>query len=182
MQLIITGKNMEVSDWLETYVRKKIGKLDRYLNDPAEAQIELTEESTKNAQQRQVVQVTIFKNGTIMRGEERAADMSAAIDSVVDKLERQIKRYKEKGASKKRRAQAEVLEAETAAPPGEVEPSIVRIKRFRVQPITEDQAIDQMELLGHSFFVFLNATNNQLNVVYRREDGNYGLLEPELGE
>ncbi len=182
MQLIITGKNMEVSDWLETYVRKKIGKLDRYLSDPAEAQIELSEESTKNAQQRQVVQVTIFKNGTIMRGEERAADMSAAIDSVVDKLERQIKRYKEKGAAKKRRAQAEVLEAETTPLPGEAEPAIVRVKRFRVQPITEDQAIDQMELLGHSFFVFLNATNNQLNVVYRREDGNYGVLEPEVAE
>ncbi len=180
MQLIITGKNMEVSDWLETYVRKKIGKLDRYLSEPAEAQIELSEESTKDAQHRQIVQVTIFKNGTIMRGEERSADMPAAIDSVVDKLERQIKRYKEKTASKKRRLQAEVLEAESTPLPEEEEGSIVRVKHFRVQPITEEQAIDQLELLGHSFFIFQNAANNQLNVIYKREDGNYGLLEPEV--
>ncbi len=180
MQLIITGKNMEVSDWLETYVRKKIGKLDRYLNDPAEAQIELSEESTKDVQHREIVQVTIFKNGTIMRGEERSADMPVAIDAVVDKLERQIKRYKEKTASKKRRLQAEVLEAESAPLPEEEEGSIVRVKRFRVQPITEEQAIDQMELLGHSFFVFQNAANNQLNVIYKRDDGNYGLLEPAV--
>ncbi len=180
MQLIITGKNMEVSDWLETYVRKKIGKLDRYMSDPAEAQIELSEESTKDVQHRQIVQVTIFKNGTIMRGEERSADMPAAIDAVVDKLERQIKRYKEKGAAKKRRAQAEVLEAETTPLAEEEAARIVRIKRFHIQPITEEQAIDQMELLGHSFFLFQNAANNQLNVIYKREDGNYGLLGPEI--
>ena len=178
MQLIITGKNMQVSEMLDTYVRKKIGKLERHLSDPAEAQIELSAESTRNAQQRQVVQVTIHKNGTIMRGEERAADMNTAIDAVVDKLERQIERYKGKSASKKRRAQAEVLEAENAPLPEE--PTIVRVKRFRVTPLTEEQAVDQMELLGHSFFVFLNAASNRLNVVYRREDGNYGLLEPEV--
>ncbi len=177
MQLIINGKNMQVSDMLDGYVRKKIGKLDRYLNDEAEAQVELSEESTKDVQQRQIVQVTIFKNGTIMRGEERAADMPAAIDAVVDKLERQIKRYKEKGASKKRRAQALEVANATAPLPAE-EPRIVRVKRFPVNPISEEQAIDQMELLGHSFFVFLNETNNQVDIVYRREDGNYGLLEP----
>ncbi len=178
MQLIITGKNMQVSEMLDTYVRRKISKLDRYLSEPAEAQVELSEESTRDAQQRQIVQVTIFKNGTIMRGEERAADMPAAIDAVIDKLERQIKRYKEKTASKKRRAQTAEIEAE--ALPAVEEGRIVRTKRFQVSPITEDQAIDQMELLGHSFFVFLNAANNRLNVVYKREDGNYGLLEPEL--
>lgn len=178
MQLIITGKNMDVPNRLDDYVRRKIGKLERYLNDPAEARVELSEESTKNVQQRQVVQVTIFKNGTIVRGEERAADMSVAIDAVVDKLERQIKRYKEKNVDRKRRAQT--IEAEVANPPVTEEPRIVRIKRFPVQPMGEDEAIDQMELLGHSFFVFNNQTNGKLNVVYRREDGNYGLLEPEV--
>ncbi|MGE5138684.1 MAG: ribosome hibernation-promoting factor, HPF/YfiA family [Rudaea sp.] len=177
MQLIITGKNFQVSEWLDSYVRKKIGRLDRYLADPAEARVELTEEKTKNAQQRQVVEVTIFKNGTIMRAEDRSADMSASVDAVADKLERQIVRYKEKGASKKRKAQAQGLVAETTAAPQET--AIVRTKRFRVQPINEEDAIDQMELLGHSFFVFQNAANGRLNVIYRREDGNYGLLEPE---
>ncbi len=177
MQLIITGKNFQVSDWLDSYVRKKIGKLDRYLTDPAETRVELTEEKTKNAQQRQVVQVTIFKNGTIMRAEERSADMTASVDAVVDKLERQIVRYKEKGAAKKRKAQAIELQAETA--PVAEETAIVRTKHFRVQPISEEDAIDQMELLGHSFFVFQNAASGRLNVIYRRDDGNYGLLEPE---
>lgn len=177
MQLIITGKNMDVPDRLDEYVRRKIGKLERYLADPAEAQVELSEESTKNVQQRQVVQVTIFKNGTIVRGEERAADMSVAIDAVVDKLERQIKRYKEKNVAKKRRAQ--VMEAEVATTVLPEEPNIVRVKRFPVPPMSEEEAIDQMELLGHSFFLFQNQTNGKLNVIYKRDDGNYGLLEPE---
>lgn len=178
MQLIITAKNMDVPDRLDEYVRRKIGKLERYLNDPAEAQVELSEERTKNAQQRQVIQVTIFKNGTIVRGEERAADMPTAIDAVVDKLERQIKRYKEKNVDKKRRAQ--IIEQESAISTLSEEPRVVRIKRFPVPPMSEDEAIDQMELVGHSFFVFSNQTNGKLNVVYRREDGNYGLLEPEI--
>jgi ribosome hibernation promoting factor len=177
MQLIITSKNMLVPDRLDEYVRRKIGKLDRYLNDPAEARVELSEESTKNVQQRQVVQVTIFKNGTIVRGEERAADMSTAIDAVVDKVERQIKRYKEKSVAKKRRAQSMEEDIPTSLQPGE--PRIVRVKRFPVPPISEEEAIDQMELLGHSFFVFHNQTNGKVNVVYKRDDGNYGLLEPE---
>ncbi|MGB8645015.1 MAG: ribosome-associated translation inhibitor RaiA [Anaerolineae bacterium] len=177
MQLIITGKNFQVPDWLDAYARKKIGKLDRYLADPAETRIELTEEKTRSAQQRQVVQVTIHKNSTLMRAEERSADMSASIDAVVDKLERQIVRYKEKNTAKKRRAQAQELQAETAPLPEDG--AIVRTKRFRVQPISEEDAIDQMELLGHSFFVFQNAASGQLNVIYRRDDGNYGLLEPE---
>lgn len=178
MQLIITGKNMDVPDRLDDYVRRKIGKLERYLNEPAETQVELSEESTKNAQQRQVVQVTIFKNGTIVRGEERAADMPAAIDAVVDKLERQIKRYKEKNAQKKRRAPA--LPAEEAGTTNAGEPRVVRVKRFPAPPMSEEEAIDQMELVGHSFFVFNNQTNGKLNVVYRRDDGNYGLLQPDL--
>lgn len=177
MQLIITGKNRPVPDRLDEYVRRKIGKLERYLTDPAEAQVELSEESTKNAQHRQVVQVTIYKNGTIVRGEERSGDMSSAIDAVVDKLERQIKRYKEKNVARKRRAQP--LVEELSGVPMSGEPRIVRIKRFPVPPMSEEEAIDQMELLGHSFFVFHNQTNGKMNVVYKREDGNYGLLEPD---
>jgi putative sigma-54 modulation protein len=181
MQLIITGKNTDVSDRMESYVRRKLGKLDRYLNDngPVEARVELSTESARNVNQRQIAQVTVIKNGTIIRGEERAAELTAAIDAVVDKIERQIKRYKEKPVTKKRRAQAHELEAETA--PVETTPSpIVRVKRFRTPPMSEEEAIEQMELLGHSFFIFLNQTSGMLNVLYRREDGNYGLLEPEF--
>lgn len=178
MQLIITGKNVLVSDWLDTYIRKKVARLDRYLPDPAEARVELVEENTRNAQQRQVVQITIFRNGTITRAEQRSADMSAAVDLAVDKLERQITRSKEKRDAKKRRAQAAELQAEASETP-ELS-GIVRIKRFRIQPIAEEDAIDQMELLGHSFFVFQNSANGRLNVIYKREDGNYGLLEPQV--
>ena len=178
MQLIITGKNLQVSDWLDTYIRKKIGRLDRYLPEPSEARVELGEENTRNAQQRQVVQITIYRNGTIMRAEQRSADMSAAVDLAVDKLERQITRSKEKRDAKKRKAQAQELEAAVSELPEASD--IVRIKRFRIQPIAEEEAIDQMELLGHSFFVFQNSANGKLNVIYKREDGNYGLLEPQV--
>jgi len=179
MQLIITGKNMYVAQSTEDYVRRKIGKLDRHLSEPVEARVELAVENTRNANQRQIVQVTLDKNGSIIRAEERAAEMRAAVDAVVDKLDKQIRRYKDKQVRKRRvnPNAAVIAEAEAAAEP---EPRIVRTKRFRTLPMSEEDAVEQMELLGHTFFLFLNERTGELNVVYRREDGNYGLLEPEV--
>ena len=178
MQLIVSGKNLEVSDWLKDYVDKKIGKLGRYLPTLTEARVELALENTKNAAQSQVVQVTLRNNGTILRGEERSADFTAAIDAVSEKLTKQIDRYK----TKRQRARAQGEREAEAVEEEEIEstPRVVRTKQFRTPPISEDEAIEQMELLGHNFFVFFNRDRGALNVLYRRNDGNYGLIEPEM--
>ncbi|MCL5950801.1 MAG: ribosome-associated translation inhibitor RaiA [Chloroflexi bacterium] len=177
MQLIVSGKNFEVSDRLKDYVEKKVGKLDRYLPTLTEARVELTLENTKNIAQSQVVQVTLRNNGTILRGEERSSDFTAAVDTVLEKLYKQIDRYKGKRQRARTMAGHEAVEG---AEETEVEgPRVVRTKRFRTTPMSEEEAIEQMELLGHSFFLFFNRDRGALNLVYRRNDGNYGLIEPE---
>jgi putative sigma-54 modulation protein len=178
MQLIIKGKNMEITDSLREYVQRKLSKLGRHLPTIDEIRVELSTESVKS-KDRQVVQVTMRSNSTVLRAEERSADILAAIDAVRDKLQRQIKRYKEKPIRMRERAQAAAQRVE----PGleEVAPRIVRTKRFVLRPMSEEEAIEQMELVGHDFFVFYNSTADAINVLYRRRDGNYGLLQPELG-
>ena len=177
MNLIVSGKNLEVSEGLKEYVEKKFGKLDRHLPGLTEARVEFALEKTKSAAQREVVQVTLHANGSILRGEERASDFGTAVDSVLEKLEKQIERYK--GKHSRGRAQAERA-APIESDREEMEsPRIVRTKRFRARPMTEDEAIEQMELLGHSFFVFTHRERGTINVLYRRNDGNYGLIEPE---
>jgi len=179
MQVIIKGKNMEVSESLKNYVQKKIGNLDRYLPTIDEARVELSVQQAKSSQDRQVVQATLRSNNTILRAEERSADMFAAIDAVRDKLKRQIKRYKEKPIRIRERAQAAAAKA-SALLEEEAPPHIVRVKRFTITPMDEEEAIEQMELLGHDFFIFFNPSTGSMNVIYRRKDGNYGLLQPEL--
>jgi putative sigma-54 modulation protein len=179
MQLIVSGKNLEVSDWLKEYVEKKIGRLDRYLPAVTEARVELALERTKNVNQSQVVQVTLRTNGTILRGEERSADFTAAVDTVVDKLHRQIERYKNKRS--RGRSQGESIASVTEPPaPVTAEPHVVRTKRFHIPPMAVDEAVEQMELLGHNFFLFANRDTGKLCVLYRRNDGDYGLIEPEV--
>lgn len=178
MQLLITGKNVEVTDWLRAYIEKKIGKLDRYLPTIIEARVELLVQETKSAKDRQRVQVTVRDNGTLLRAEEKSADMFASIDAVLDKMYRQIARYKERRQD--RRTAGETPPVESIAPEDLVRlPEIVRVKRFRVTPMSPEEAVEQMELLGHDFFVFQNPEGDQLSVLYRRNDGNYGLLEPQ---
>jgi putative sigma-54 modulation protein len=179
MQLMITGKNMEVSESLREYVEKKLGKLDRYLPVNGEAHVELSVEKVKSDQDRQVVQVTVRSNGTILRAEERNADMLAAIDAVRDKLQRQMVRYKEKSARLRGWTLAAAT-AEATAQAEELTSRIVRTKVFSVAPMDAEEAIEQMELLGHDFFIFYNPSTASMNVVYRRQDGDYGLLQPEL--
>ena len=179
MQLIIKGRNMEVSEVLRKYVERKLGKLERYLPAIDEVRVELATEQAKSNQDRQVVQVTMRSNSTILRAEERSADMFAAIDAVRDKLQRQMRRYKERPVRMRERAR--VLGQAAEVPTEELPPHIVRVKRFSVTPMDQDEAIEQMELLGHDFFVFFNPDDESLNVLYRRKDGNYGLLQPELG-
>lgn len=178
MQLIIQGKNIEVTDRLQEYIEKKVGKLDRYLPTITEARMELSVEDAKSAKDRQVAQLTVRSKGTLLRAEERSADMFASIDTIVDKMYRQIVRYKGKRYGRGRGPgeipPVEEFEEEEASP------RIVRTKRFQVAPMDEEEAVEQMELLGHDFFVFFNVNTNEVNVIYRRKDGNYGLIEPEL--
>lgn len=177
MEVSISARNMEVTPRLSEYVEQKVGKLDRYLPWIDDARIDLTVEKTRSAAHRQVAQLTVRSRGTILRAEERTQDMFASIDAVLDKMYRQIARYKGKRQDRWQTA-AEVLPIEESEE--ETVGEIVRIKRFDVRPMAPEEAIEQMELLGHSFYIFLNADEDALNVVYRRDDGNYGLLQPEF--
>jgi len=190
MQLTIKGRNVQVDEWMKEYVEKKIGRLGRYLPGINEARIELAEEKTQSAASSQVAQVTLRAGGKIIRSQERAGDLMAAIDAVIDKIYRQIARYK--GKRQDRRHIASRPERRAAMVEEEFMPEledreateesrhIVRTKHFQMLPMSPDEAIEQMELLGHDFFVFYNADSGQVNVVYRRKAGDYGLIIPEL--
>jgi putative sigma-54 modulation protein len=183
MELTIKGRNVEITDRLRDYVEKKVGRLDRYLPSITEAWVELSVEGTRAAQDRQVCQVTVRSNGTILRAEDRSDDMFGSIDTVLDKMYRQIARYKGKRQNRWRGAgtAVEPLPIELEEEGDEEEAAnIVRIKNFPMTPMDPEEAVEQMELLGHDFFVFYNAEEGQTNVLYRRKDGNYGLLQPEL--
>lgn len=176
MQVNITGKNLDVTDSLRSYVEKKIGRLDRHLSNINEARVELSVESARAAEDRQVAQVTMRTKQHILRAEERSADMFASIDAVMDKLERQVAHYKGKRWAKRAPAGGDFAAEEEATE----EPSrITRVKRFNMSPMDEEEAVDQMELLGHDFFVFFNSSSDQINVVYRRRGGDFGLIQPE---
>jgi len=177
MEVAVFARKMEMTPRLKEYVERKIGKLDRYLPSIEEARMELKVENTRNANHSQVAQLTVRVRGAILRAEERTGDMFASIDAVLDKMYRQIGRYKGKRQDRWHAA-AEALPIEE--PVEEPEGEIVRVKRFEVHPMSPEEAIEQMELLGHRFYAFLNADAGAINVVYIRNDGNYGLLQPEL--
>ena len=183
MELQINGRNMEITERLDEYVRRKVSKLDRYLPTIAHARMDLSYENTRSAGDSQVAQLTIRgERGVILRAEERTADMFTSIDAVLDKMYRQIDRYKGKRRRSRRGAAVEGmgLFSEQALEEDE-EREVVRVKRFQVVPMDQDEAIEQMELLGHDFFVFYHADEGGINVLYRRTDNNYGLLIPDLG-
>ena len=179
MERQITGKNIELSPAVHRYIERKLGKLNRHLPNIMEFKVEISEEKTKSPQQRFVAQVTVDSSGTLLRGEERGGDLFTAVDKVTAVMNRQIERYKGKLYEKGRGsslARSEFSEPEAVPPPKKV----VKVKRFDVKPMPVAEAIDQMELLGHDFFLFFNADTMELNLLYRRKDGNYGLIEPEL--
>lgn len=184
MQLSITGKNIEINDNLRKYVEKKIGRLDRFLPNIIDGRVELTvAEGARAAEDRQIAQVTLRTKNAILRAEEASSDIFASIDAVFEKMQRQVDRLKGKRWAKR------VEGGEVEAPlPGESleeeaadeRKSVSRVKQFRMVPMDEEEAIEQMELLGHNFYVFYNANQNQVNVLYRRRTGDYGLIQPEL--
>jgi putative sigma-54 modulation protein len=184
MRLNIRGQNIELTDALREYAAKKIGRLEKYFEAPSISDVHVTLSVVKNAQ---IVEVTIPLRGILLRAEERSDDMYASIDLVVEKLERQIRKHKTKLNRKfrqdgsKRLLFKENYIASSAAPDledDEDELQLVRTKRFNLKPMDVEEAILQMNMVGHNFFVFANADSQQVNVVYRRNDGKYGLIEP----
>ncbi|MBN1146825.1 MAG: ribosome-associated translation inhibitor RaiA [Anaerolineales bacterium] len=186
IEIEIYGRSMEITDRIRDYVTKKTSRLDRYLPGIDEARVDLAYvKSARSAADRQVAQITVRGKGFILRSEERADDIFAALDVAVDKMQRQIERYKGKryrGRGDGRSAADFVEPIEEEEESGELGPVIARRKRFLLTPMDELEAIEQMSLLGHeSFFVFFNINTNSINVLYRRRDGAYGLIEPEIG-
>ena len=175
MRFTITGRNIEVTQGLREAVEDKLGKLDRFFAPATEAVVRLSVQ--KDIQK---IEVTIPVKGHIIRAEESSSDMYVSIDLVEEILERQLKKYKNKLIDKKQSApsfsEAFLLEDASA----EEEIQIVKSKKFAVKPMDPEEACVQMELLGHNFYVFLNADTEEVNVVYKRKGGTYGLIEPEF--
>jgi len=184
MELEIRGKKLQLSKAVETYVSKKMGKLTHLLPSIVETKVEISKEKAKSPTNRYVVQVTVKSNSVLIRAEERQADVYAAIDAADDIIRKQIGRFKGKYYLKNRRAARQRKELgtpiEAEAEEKKTPDVIVKAKRFPIKLMTVEEASVQMELLGHDFFIFLNADNNSFNVLYRRKDGYYGLIEPEV--
>ena len=177
MNLVTKGKNIEIPEKAKDYITKKVNKFNRHLRDITEIKVELSEEKTRSRENRYVVEMTLDCRGTFLRGEERGADIFTAIDAAADMMDRQIRRYKERlDAGKKRRLSAKGVFSGIPEQPS----NIVRVKKFPVKPMPIEEAIEQMELLGHDFHLFMNEDVDGLKVIYRRKGGDYGLLEPEL--
>jgi len=185
----VQARNLNMGERLEEYVTKKAEKLDHYLPSIEETMVELSfVKSARSATDRYVAQITVRGKGFILRTEERADDIRASFDTSLDKMQRQIERYKGKhyrGRGDGRSA-AEVVTPEPLpleeTMEEESEPMIVRRKKFILLPMNEAEALEQMKLLGHdNFFIFYNADAHKINVLYRRRDGSYGLIEPEIG-
>ncbi|WP_139905666.1 ribosome hibernation-promoting factor, HPF/YfiA family [Clostridium thermarum] len=176
MKITVSAKNMELTQALKATVEKKLLKLEKYFNPNIEAQATLSVQ--KN---RQIIEVTIPFNGVVLRGEEENEDMYASIDLVIDKLERQIRKVKTRLA-KRQTGDALKFQYIPDLPkedPDNDEHRVVRTKKFAMKPMSTEEAVLQMEMLGHNFFVYENADSGDVNVVYKRKDGNFGLIEPE---
>lgn len=175
MKIIITGKNLDVSEGLRNAVEEKIGKLEKYFAEDTTAKVTLSVEKD-----RQKIEVTIPVKGNIIRSEQTSSDMYVSIDLVQEIIERQLKKYKKKLIDKKQNAVSFSDAFIEKIEDDEEEVKIVRTKQFDIKPMYPEDACVQMELLGHSFFAFVNAETDDINVVYRRKGGTYGILEPDL--
>lgn len=184
MDISIQGRNVDITARLEAYVERKVQRLDRYLPDIQIVRVDLASDGGGRGVERQKAQITVqHARGRVLRAEETSDDLMGSIDRVVDRIYRQIEKYKGK---RQRRGEAngsfEGFETAVQLENEEFDfGAIVRRKHFAAAAMTEEEAIDQIELLGHDFFVFINGSTGQFNVLYRRKEGGYGLLEPEVG-
>jgi len=181
IEVNVFSRNLEVTENLTDQIYRKVSGLDRYLEDIVEARVDLASTNARSAEERQVVQITVKGKGFILRAEERSADIVTALNIATDTLQRRIKRYK--GKRNQRWRQGIDESEEIIEEIDELErPVIARRKKFPLRPMDEWEAIEQMELLGHNnFFVFYNAQSESINVLYKRFDGSFGLIQPDIG-
>jgi putative sigma-54 modulation protein len=172
MRLQVHGRNVEVTDTLREYAEQKLAKLERQLHDLTRVELELAVERNPSIAASQVAEATVWTKGPVLRARESSADMRASIDLMMVKLERQVIRYREKRQRRNGRA------PEPRAAVDDPGPRIVKTKQFVLSPMRPEEAVEALELVGHDFFVFRDAESNEVEVVYRRRDGSYGLIEP----
>ncbi len=184
MNFTVKGRNITVTEALRSYAEEKLVKLGRNLNSASRLELELFCERNPRIEDNQVAEATIFTKGPVLRARSASGDMYASIDLVADKLDRQVKKYRSKLVSHDARVRGS-LPPDPGGGFGDEEeeddggPRIVKTKQFSIKPMSAEEAALQMELIGHDFFVFRNAESNDTNVIYRRRDGNYGLIEPK---
>lgn len=186
VQITVSGKNMQVTPALRSHAERKVGKLLKYFDDTKRAKLAAVVLGAERG--RHTAEITFEVGSLLVRGEGKSDDMYASIDMAVDRIERQVRKFKTRINRRLRQERAETAatteaaQAPVAAEADEEEtdiPRVVRVKRFALKPMTVEEAVLQMELLGHDFFVFTNGASDEVNVLYRRKDGNYGLIEPE---
>src|SRR4051812_23892233 len=199
MRLQVKGRHVDVTDSLFQYAERKLSKLARHLSDESRCELELTVEHNPSISENQVAEATVWTKGPVLRARESSTDMYASIDLVADKLERQVKRYRERRKRGRpphghvRPPDPTPIGPELAPPAGDDEgelppledeqrdPGIVKTKRFNMKPMHPEEAALQLDLVGHDFFVFLSSETEEVAVIYRRRDGNFGVIEPVRG-
>jgi len=182
VRTIVKGKNYEVPDRVREYAERKLGRLERMLDDRSDAIVELSVEGHRSLEDSHIVDVTLVIDGQTLRGSAAAATHRAGIDVVVDKIERRAVDFREKPRTRQRGA-PDRSEGDDGrgGPPEDGRPQVVKVKRFHIEPMFEEDAVARMEELGHAFFVFVNAEDERVAILYRRREGDYGLIEPVVG-
>jgi ribosome hibernation promoting factor len=182
MRLQVKGKNVEVSDAIRTYAEDKLGRLERQLDDPTRVELELAVEKNPSIADNHVAEATIWTKGPVLRAKEASTDMRASIDLLADKLERQVTRYREKRRRARHRGGNGQSQLAVPSVPVSFDDEngalIVKTKQFALRPMSAEEAVLELELVGHDFFLFRHVETAEINVVYRRRDGGYGLIEP----
>jgi putative sigma-54 modulation protein len=198
MKLQVTGKNLDVTQPIVDYAERKLTKLAKHLSDSSRVELELAVERNPSISQSQVAEATIWTKGPVLRARESSTDMYASIDLVADKLERQVKKYRARRQRGRPHGHGRAPEPPPVALPspalseddeGELppledesrDPGIVKTKRFNMKPMHPEEAALQLDLVGHDFFVFLSSETEEVAVIYRRRDGNFGVIEPVRG-
>jgi len=179
LRLQVKGRNLDVTDSIRSYAEQKLKKLDKQLNDATEIELELAVEKNPSIAANQIAEATVWTKGLTLRAREASEDMRASIDQLTEKLVRQVRHYRDKRSYRGTRStHAPVDEGVPALQDDQLEQQIVKTKQFPDKPMSPEEAVLQLELIGHDFFVFRNAETSEVNVVYRRKDGGYGLIEP----
>ena len=186
MRTIVKGKNYEVPEAIRTYAERKLGRLERLLDDRSDATVELSVEQHRSDQDSHIVDVTLVIDGQTLRSSASAATHKAGIDVVLDKIERRAVDHRETSRVRRSTETVRAGARETAEGAGSRDADdrlsrIVKVKRFNIEPMFEEDAVARMEELGHSFFVFVNAENERVAILYKRGEGGYGLIEPVVG-